>query len=1220
MTTPTDNIKALALSDSPSTESTTIATWGPVLASSLLAGLAFVLVWLNGDLVNILTEDAKKTAAIWILGTLALVLILHMLALSSGAYRVAGRLFRLEVGKQTAQDKMTVSLKRDPRLHYLCDELRITHGWRWRWRYRLPWLLVTGSDTLVEEVAPGLKQAGVLHTADTILVHAAPDGIDAAVWRKQIRQMRHKRPVDGVVQVVRTGDGIRPDADLPRTLATLAADLGWAASVTFLHAVRATGTQPEMFEPIGVFASSTVHRPARGSVHSSAEELRDDLTTLELRTGTLGVRRCFEPNPMPYLAQVSAYIGAQRERIVTGWEAMLASKWLRAPLEGVMFAPVFVASPPDAAPLPIASTVAAEPGAFGIALRPQPASLLPTWQQIGRSASGHHGRRVGFYWPNALAAIVMVLTIAWCVAMAVSFIGNHRLIRDAQASADAALAAAPGTPAALRAQLALQQRIEVLEYRRQHGAPWRLRAGLNHNDTLLDSLWRPYRAVAERNLQRPVVQALQRSLTALAQVRADALQSHDAQQRGYQALKAYRMLAEPQRTDAAFLAKQLVVAWPAPARMRTGEWLDTSQRLAAFYAAHLKAHPAWRINPSAAIVTAARTTLVNQIGLANADDAVYQQILDDAQGKYADASLATLLNGADARGLFTTAQTVPGLYTRAAWEGVIAAAIDKAAGERQLNSDWVLSDAGPAPPLSATVAHGAVNAARTPTPDGRRPADDGYDLQARLTARYFADYTGAWQGMLNSIQWQPAANLNGAIDQLTRLTDAQTSPLIALMKSVQYQAQAGRPSQAFTDTLVRKAQSLIGSDAKAPAPIAVPLDKPFGPLLALVGDTGGVGSGSSGAGNNGSNNGAANVPTTLAGVSLAHYLTVATTMRLKLQQIAASPDAQAMARALAQAVFQGKLSELAQAHDDAALTAASLGTQWAGFGDALFARPLDTAWQTILQPAAASLNEAWRASVATPFRTAFTGRYPFFESSADASFAELGRYVRPDTGLIARFMTTQLAGVLKPQGDQWVPNELAPQALQFDPAFLTALRQLATLGIQLYAQGDAGYRFELMALPTENVTRSELTVDDRQIVYFNQREAYTPLAWPGNGLNGHAGLTWQTVNAGMRQAFDATGDWSFLRLLAQAEVKPLDSTRYELTWNEGHGEPLRYVLRTQLGAGPLDLLRLRGFRMPERIFLQKALPSVAAGKTGTVRTDGSVLESSVLPPLPPELQ
>jgi type VI secretion system protein ImpL len=209
--------------------------------------------------------------------------------------------------------------------------------------------------------------------------------------------------------------------------------------------------------------------------------------------------------------------------------------------------------------------------------------------------------------------------------------------------------------------------------------------------------------------------------------------------------------------------------------------------------------------------------------------------------------------------------------------------------------------------------------------------------------------------------------------------------------------------------------------------------------------------------------------------------------------------------------------------------------------------------------------------------------------------------------LIARFIATQLGDVLQQSGDRWTPNELAPEALQFDPAFLKALAQLSTTGARLYAQGDAGYRFDLMALSTVDVTRTELNIDGVSIVYFNQRETWKALQWPGNGLNGRAILTWQTFDAGTRIAFENTGDWAFLRLLEKAQTDPLDSTRTALTWTQGNTEPLHYVIRTQAGAGPLDLLKLRGFKMPERIFAVGA----RASNTAAVAT---------LPPLPMELQ
>ncbi|WP_341316949.1 ImcF-related family protein [Paraburkholderia sp. IMGN_8] len=1188
-----------------------VAIWGLPLAALVLAVAALVLVWFRSERLGIPDGTPRTLVLISIPVLLVVIVIIHLVAISTGAYAGAARLLRLRTGEKGAASTTARPLKRDARLQRMAEELRVAQGWFWRRRLR--WLMVNGTDERVDQVAPGLKQAGVMHVDETVLVHAAPDGIEAGKWLGQIRQLRRRRPVDGLVQVVRADEA---DTQLPRTLSTLATALGWAAPVTFLHPVEAHGSPSEQFDAVGTFMPNDTRKQAQ----EAAARLPALLDEVEQRTAHAGVRLCGEPQWTTWMLEISKYVGDHCKRIAEGLQGLAASNWLRAPLAGVMFAPVFPGA--SVVPVPVANgddtpVQPVEGPPAQTVTREQPAALLPVWREIAAGSPNYRGRRAGFYWPDALAMGALACAVVWTVALIVSGLGNRTLVKEAEATATAALATTPGTPRAMRTLLALQHQIDTLEYRRQHGVPWYLRAGLSRNDDLLDALWQPYRTVALRNLRQPVVQALEGQLAQLSQVRADEQQSHDAQQLAYNRLRAYLMLATPARADAPFLKAQMLDVWPAVVGMRAGEWLDTSQQLAGFWADHLKAHPDWRISTSIPLVTQMRSTLVNQIGLAASDDVLYQRVLDDARGKYADVSLATLLAGSDAHGLFTTTQTVPGIFTRAAWEGVIGRAIDAAAKGQHVKADWVLSGDQPTAQVSATVVEGTVDAARAAL-DAKHETDD---LRQRLRERYFTDYTAAWTTMLNSFQWIPATSFSGVIDQLTRLTDAQTSPLLAVMKSVQYQGEAGRPSQALTDTLVRKAQGLLGgsgSDATQ-APVVNPLDRSFGPLLALLGDANAAAVSGKAVNGNPANAAA------FSGVSLSRVLTADTTVRLKLQRIQSSPDAQAMARSLAQAVFQGKLSDLSQARDDAALTAASLGAQWAGFGQTMFVQPLDAAWQAVLQPAAASLNEAWRAGVTAPFATTFASRYPFSPTSADASFAEFGRYVRADTGLINRFIEVELSGVLKRQGDQWVPNELAPQSLQFDPKFLAMLRLIGPLGARLYAQGEAGYHFEIMPQPTPSVTRTELTVDGQQVVYFNQHETWSPLAWPGNGLSGHALLTWQTLNGGLRIAFDATGDWAFLRMLEKAQVRPLDDTRYELVWNAGTGSeaakaasatagdtpdgtaaPLRYVLRTQAGAGPLELLRLRGFRMPERIFV--------TGRAGVI----SGLPS--LPPLPPELQ
>ncbi|CAM2164181.1 type VI secretion system protein ImpL [Paraburkholderia sacchari] len=1219
MTDPRQILRAIesAPSKEESAPSGHLAIWGFPLAALAIALLAAGFVWLHGDSVGIAAGEPRLRAIVIVFVTSVIIVAVHYGLFALGAYGFVAWLFRKETGGSTKADK---PLKRDARLQRTYEELRVSHGWFWQRRLR--WLLLNGTDKRVDQVAPGLKQAGILHIGETVLVHSAPDGIEAQKWLAQIRQLRRHRPVDGVVHVAGSND---TDTELPRTLSMIATALGWAAPVTFLYPVEAKGNPSEHFDAIGILMPNDSRRQAQEAVAG----LPGVLNEIERQTADAGVHLFTVKNRVTWLMDISKYVGDHASRITSSLRTLAASNWLRAPLAGVMFAPVFPGAP--VVPVPVANggsgdgdDVPGEPATavpVVVVTREQPRALLPVWLEIAAGSPRYRGRRMRLYWPDVLAWSTMAGAIAWIVLLVISGVGNRALVKEAESIADAALAAGPGTPLALRAQLALQQEVGMLEYRREHGAPWYLRAGLSRNDELLAALWRPYGIVAARNLRQPVVQALEGQLSAFSQVRADEQQSHDAQQQAYSRLKAYLMLTNPARTDAPFLKAQMLGVWPAPAGMRAGEWLDVSQRLAGFWSDHLKAHPDWRISASMPLVTQMRSTLVNQIGLAASDDVLYQRVLDEARGKYADVSLATLLAGADAHGLFATTQTVPGIFTRAAWEGVIEKAIDDAAKAQHVEGDWVLTGDQPSAQISATAVEGSVDAARTAL-DAKRDADA---LRERLRTRYFTDYTAAWATLLNSFRWLPATSFSGVIDQLARLTDAQTSPLLAVMKSVQYQGEAGRPSQALTDTLVRKAQGLLGggdNEATQP-PVINPLDRTFGPLLALMGDATTVPASSKGASGNAPNAAAFN------GVSLSRVLTADTTVRLKLQQIQSSPDAQSMARALAQAVFQGKLSDLTQARDDAALTAASLGAQWAGFGQAMFVQPLETAWQAVLQPAAASLNDVWRAGVAAPFASSFASRYPFSPTTADASFAEFGRYVRPDTGLISRFIAGELSGVLKRQGDQWVPNELAPQSPQFDPKFLAMLRLIGPMGARLYARGEAGYHFEIMPQPTPEVTRSEMTVDGSQIVYFNQRETWTPLAWPGNGLNGHASLNWQSLTGGLRLAFDATGDWAFLRMLEKARVKALDDTRYELVWNGGGASddtksasatvgttggtsnaeetvPLRYILRVQAGAGPLELLKLRGFQMPERIFV--------TGRAGVIAGLPS------LPPLPVELQ
>jgi type VI secretion system protein ImpL len=233
-------------------------------------------------------------------------------------------------------------------------------------------------------------------------------------------------------------------------------------------------------------------------------------------------------------------------------------------------------------------------------------------------------------------------------------------------------------------------------------------------------------------------------------------------------------------------------------------------------------------------------------------------------------------------------------------------------------------------------------------------------------------------------------------------------------------------------------------------------------------------------------------------LSFQSWLARVTQVRLKLQQVTSAPDPQAMSQMLAQTVFQGKAIDLTDTRDYGSLVAASLGQEWNGFGQSLFVQPLDLAWRQVLAPAAGSLNTRWQTTIVDQWNKAFAGRYPFKATGSDASLPLLAQFLRSDSGRITTFLKTNLGGILHQEGNRWVVDPSASQGMVVSPDFLRAINQLAELSDIVFSQGDAGVHFELMARPSRDVARVQLTLDEQNLDYFNQMESWQSFTWPGN--------------------------------------------------------------------------------------------------------------------------
>lgn len=1034
------------------------------------------------------------------------------------------------------------------------------------WQRKVQLLLVTGDEAAIEQLVPGLQENQWLEGSRTVLIYGG--SLTAEPDREKytaLRKLRRGRPLDGIVRVMPASLNLTPqtsDSDL-RGLEKISELLRYSAPVwlwQLCDSAWSQTTRPE--QAVGA------RFPLRAKPDDITRQLELMLPTLR----TQGVSQLAENNGHDFLLRLGQRL---KDGGIARWVQQLVP-WLfdsqqRVPLRGLMF------SLPGDKTADTSERAAAPASADAEKYVPESqrhALTLPgSWQGIVDDCARIRGRRVGMAWEQTLAWTLMAIIGVWGVGTLLSFAVNRMQIVSVAEQAHALVEHPSVSDYQLTALHTLRNDAGRLLHRVREGAPWYQRFGLDHNPQLLNAMLPWYGVVNNRLIRDPANVALTQKLSALANSAPNSDQRAQLAKPGYDQLKAWLMMARPDKADGAFYAQTMKVVQPTRIGISTGLWQSLSPDLWAFYISELPKQPQWKITPNTQLVSQSRQVLLQQIGHRNAESTLYENMLKSVRRNFADVSLEDMTSGTDARRLFITEEVVPGMFTRQAWEGGIQQAIEKAASSRRDEIDWVLSDS-----------RKAVSSDLSPEA-----------LKARLTQRYFTDFAGSWLSFLNSLRLNPANNIADVTDQLTLMSDVRQSPLIALMNTLAWQGQTGQQSEGLSDSLIKSAKDLVGGkdkpviDQSASGPQG-PLDETFGPLLQLLGK-----------------NTSSNVMSADNSLSLQTYLTRITRVRLRLQQVASASDPQEMMQTLAQTVFQGKSVDLTDTQQYGSLISASLGEEWSGFGNTMFVQPLTQAWETVLQPSAASLNDKWSRSVAANWHTAFDARFPFAASKSDASLPMLAEFVRKDSGRIDRFLTTELSGVLHKEGSQWVPDKVNSQGLSFNPAFLRAINQLSQLSDILFTDGSQGISFELQARPASQVVETQLTIDGKKLHYFNQMADWQSFRWPGETYKPGTMLTWTSTSAGARLFGDYSGTWGFIRWLEQGKRQQLDRSQWMMSFTAPDGRILQWVLRSQLGKGPLTLLDLRGFTLPDQIFSVDSAATAQAlmDNSGNSDIDGS---------------
>lgn len=1006
--------------------------------------------------------------------------------------------------------------------------LRAQYGIFWRIKTKI--LLVVGEPADLESVVPELCARHWLEANRTVLLWGdAPEQTDPALWQSlQKLHCLRRRPLDGMVWISNkfsTLENSAFTATARRAFQQRFQTLGWQIPLYLWEVIAMSDNHTSRTrQSVGCM---TDNKTFASSLQA--------LLPLLVRTGTQQIvaHPCHD-----FLLSLACRLREGGIEALNKGQEILLNDRLKIPVAGVMFSPSLLPSVLNQGNN-LSDFWQDNPNwqALAVSLIRLPAVLAP--------------RRLGFQWIK-LATYGLASGLIFCaMALPVSFIANRNLIHKIAFQQTQHQPLQRSYPEKLAAQHALQLTLLNLQERNKTGVPLFYRFGLDQNDALLNALW-PYYHVNNRLLlidkfQQKIHQAF--SLLINTPPRHSAFSKRSVA--AYQQLKAYLMMARPERVSTAFLNTVLLENPSLPQDVDPRLWRSLGPSLIAFYVENLPTHPQWHIIPDDKLVAEVRRILIGQYQQQQTETALYQQLMQPLGKVYGDLTLAQMTGDTDASQLFFTTEVVPGIFTRKAWQEQVSAAIDNIASAWGKEFDWVLTDDQHAmvPKLSPEA------------------------LKIRLTQRYLNDFAHRWLDFANSIRWKSARSLSEAADQLQLMTDKQYSPVIALLNTLAYQAQTAQSVKDYSHPLAESAKKFFNFDKLSSGiqqiegkPETNPLNDAFAPLAALLeGNT---------------------AKTHEDAMSLSAFHTRINRLWLRLQQITAAADPQAMSHALAQAEFQGKSTHYSELRDYGGLVAASLGQQWNNFAQALFIEPVEQAWKQLLTPTAAHLNAQWKSTLVEPWNSAFIGRYPFNNVAASASLPLLSHYLRADGGRIQRFFESNLGGILRKEGHQWVPDPVFAQSLTFDPAFLETINRLSLLADEVFVNGDAGLHFELRPGTAKKVMQTDLVLDGQSLSYFNQKPTWQRFSWPKDTQAPGATLSWLSTETGTRIYADYSDAWGFIRLLEKAKLK--DSvgslTQFALTWRTPDGLLLNYTLRTEFGRGPLALLSLKGLVIPKTIF------------------------------------
>lgn len=406
-----------------------------------------------------------------------------------------------------------------------------------------------------------------------------------------------------------------------------------------------------------------------------------------------------------------------------------------------------------------------------------------------------------------LSAAAMILLIA-VFGFTVAYINNRQLIQDNLTKAlrvDELTRADSNVNgnidnANLRVELEAMETMRLslnkLDQYQHNGAPLSMRFGLYSGDTIDPKMRAIYYDLIDQRLFHPAAISLENELKKFAEAGDKTTFSEEDLGRYYDLLKAYLMLANPDKVESAFLANRLSEYWknnvPDDLEILAQQQLDFFAKQAGDqYAPH------WKVDDKLVANSRQKLTAYPPI------NRYFKRITADVDLKVSGVTLNSITQGRG-KGWLIAKYSVPGSFTIEGYQKYMSRSLATAASEIS-KEDWVMGAISTNKDLSGDI--------------------------GKLEAIYFREYILQWQKFLQGLSIPPYRNKEDAVEAMKSLSSTDSPLVLALMEVSKETNFAAAKQQSWW-------QKLFGSTTLNENEKTIEIEKEFSALTQFIGKSG----------------------------------------------------------------------------------------------------------------------------------------------------------------------------------------------------------------------------------------------------------------------------------------------------------------------------------------------------------------------------------------------